>query len=448
MYVSKKYLSRRAVLRGAGVALGLPFLNAMVPAATALAQTAAAPRPRLGYFYLPHGAIMGNTTLGPDVNGWTPAATGADFDFKDILKPLEPLRSRLTVVSQLHNRPGESSSVHAIMPGTWLSCVAPAKSQQPRGGVTVDQLAARHIGQDTPLPSIEIATEIEGGGGQCDGTYGCSFGKTISFANPTTPLPMEADPRKVFEKLFGRGKTDEERGAISRDLASLLDMVTEDAATLKLQLGAEDRVVMDDYLENVREIERRMQMMEQKQASSEMALPEIPVAIPDFGSQLNLMFDLIALAYQANLTRVSTYMLAAEVSSRTFPELDIPEAFHPLSHRTGDPQAAAKLMRLQAYFTQAYANFAQKLADMPDGENSILDNSILVYGSNMSSSNRHDNYPLPMTVLGGGAGTLKGNQHLRLADHTPLANLHLTVLQRAGVPETSFGDSTGTIEEL
>ncbi len=447
MYVSKKHLSRRAVLRGAGVALGLPFLNAMVPAGTALAQTAAAPRPRLGFFYLPHGAIMGNTTLGPDVNGWTPDREGADFDFKDILKPLEPLKSRLTVVSQMHNRPAESSAVHSITPGTWLSCVAPAKSQQPRGGITVDQLAAQHIGQDTPLPSLEVCTELNGGGGQCDGTYGCSFGKTISFANATTPLPMEEDPRKLFEKLFGRGKTEAERAAINRDFASMLDMVTQDAKRMKLDLGAEDRVVMDDYLENVREIERRMQMMEQ-QDSADMALPEIPVAIPDFDAQLTLMFDLIALAYQADLTRVATFMLAAEVSSRTFPELGIPEAFHPLSHRTGDREAAEKLIRLQAYFTQAYANFAQKLAETPDGENSVLDNAMLVYGSNMSSSNKHDNYPLPTTVLGGGAGTLKGNQHIRTADHTPLANLHLTLLQRAGVPETAFGDSTGTIEEI
>jgi hypothetical protein len=446
MYIRKKHLSRRTVLKGAGVALSLPLLDAMVPAATALADTAAAPRMRMGFVYLPHGAITGNTSLGPEMNGWTPDKDGADYDLKAILQPLEPVRKYVSVVSGLHNRPAESSAVHAITPGTWLNCVAPAKSQQPHGGITIDQLAARHIGQDTPLPSIELATETEGGGGQCDGTYGCSFGKTISFANATTPLPMETDTRKVFEKLFGRGKTEAERNAISRDMGSLLDMVSEDAARLKGEVGAEDRVVLDDYMDNVREIERRMQKM-QGQTSDHLDLPEIPVVM-DFNEQLNLMFDMIALAYQADVTRIATFMLAAEVSSRTFPELGIPEAFHPLSHRTGEMSAAKKLIKLQAYFTDAYAKFLTKLSQTPDGESTLLDQAMLVYGGNMGSSNRHDHFPLPITVAGGGCGTLKGNVHARCEDHTPLANMHLTLLQRAGIEVTEFGDSSGIIEEI
>jgi len=446
MYIRKKHLSRRTVLQGAGVALSLPLLDAMVPAATALADTAAAPKMRMGFVYLPHGAIMNNTRFGPEMNGWTPDKDGANYDLKAILQPLGPMQKYVSVVSGLHNKPAESSAVHAITPGTWLSCVAPAKSQQPHGGITVDQLAARHIGQDTPLPSIELATEVEGGGGQCDGTYGCSFGKTISFANATTPLPMETDPRKVFEKLFGRGKTAEERQAISRDMGSLLDMVSEDAASLKAEVGAEDRVVLDDYMDNVREIERRMQKM-QSQTTGDLDLPEIPVVM-DFDEQLNLMFDMIALAYQSDVTRIATFMLAAEVSSRTFPELGIPEAFHPLSHRTGEEEAARKLIKLQAYFTDAYGKFLKKLSETPDGEGSLLDHSILLYGSNMSSSNRHDNFPLPITVAGGGCGKLKGNIHARCEDHTPLANVHLTLLQRAGVPVETFGDSNGVIDEI
>lgn len=446
MYIKKRHLSRRTVLKGTGVALSLPLLDAMVPAATSLAKTAAAPKVRMGFVYLPHGAIMNNTRFGPEMNGWTPDKDGADYDMKAILKPLEPMRKYVSVVSGLHNRPAESSAVHAITPGTWLSCVAPAKSQQPHGGITIDQLAAKYIGQDTPLPTIELATEVEGGGGQCDGTYGCSFGKTISFANPTTPLPMETDARKAFAKLFGRGKTAAERAAINHDMGSLLDMVSEDAARLKGEVGASDRVVLDDYMDNVREIERRMQKM-QDQSTGNLDLPEVPVVM-DFNEKLNLMFDMIALAYQSDVTRIATYMVAAEVSSRTFPELGIPEAFHPLSHRTNEKVAAQKLTKLQAYFTAAYSKFLKKLADTPDGESNLLDQALLLYGGNMSSSNRHDNFPLPITVAGGGCGKLKGNIHARMPDHTPLANVHLTLLQRAGAPVTKFGDSSGTIEEI
>jgi hypothetical protein len=226
MFVTKKHLSRRTLLRAGGAAIGLPLLSAMVPAATALGETAAAPKPRLGFFYLPHGAIMANTRYGAEMNRWTPDTVGRDFDLKPILEPFAPHKKYMTVVSGLGNRTAESSSVHAIFPGTWLTCVAPPRSQTPNGGVSIDQIAARHIGQETPLPSLELATEERGGSGGCDGTYGCSYSRTISFRTPSTPLPMEADPGKVFEKIFGRGTTDAERTAIAADFSSVLDLVT------------------------------------------------------------------------------------------------------------------------------------------------------------------------------------------------------------------------------
>ena len=253
MFITKKHLSRRTFLRGAGVAVGLPLLDAMIPAWTALAQTAASPKPRMGFIYLPHGAIM---------EQWTPAAEGHDFELSPILKPLEPFQKQLTIVSGLENKPAIAPPVHALNPGTWLSCVTPREGQEPHGGVTVDQIAAAHIGQDTPLPSLEVATEGRGGGGACDRNYGCSYGGTISFRTPTTPLPMEADPRKLFERLFGQGDTPQERKAISKQYSSILDLVSQEAADLQRSLDAPDRARLGDYLESVREIERRVQKME------------------------------------------------------------------------------------------------------------------------------------------------------------------------------------------
>jgi BMFP domain-containing protein YqiC len=299
MFITKKHLSRRTFLRGAGVAVGLPLLDAMVPAWTVLARTAAAPRPRMGFMYLPHGAIMEH---------WTPAAVGTNFELSPILQPFTPFKNRLTIVSGLENKPAIAPPVHALNPGTWLSCVTPEPSQEPHGGVTIDQLAAQHIGQETPLPSLEVATEGRGGNGACDRTYGCSYGATISFRSPTTPLPMESDPRKLFERLFGQGDTVQERKAITKQFASILDLVTQEAHDLQRTLDAPDRAKLADYLESVREIERRVQKMEAQDLSS-LDLPEVPVGT-NFDQRLNLMFDMIALAYQANLTRVFTYMMA------------------------------------------------------------------------------------------------------------------------------------------
>jgi len=437
MFIFKKHLSRRTFLRGAGVAVGLPFLDAMVPAWTVLAQTAASPKPRMGFMYLPHGAIMEH---------WTPAAEGRSFELTPILKPFAPFQKQLTIVSGLENKPAIAPPVHALNPGTWLSCETPRVGQDPYGGVTADQIAALHIGQDTPLPSLEVATEGRGGGGACDRNYGCSYGATISFRTPTTPLPMESDPRKLFERLFGQGDTAQERKAISKQYSSILDLVTREAADLQKTLDAPDRARLGDYLESVREIERRVQKMEAQDLSS-LELPDVPVGA-NFDQRLNLMFDMIALAYQANLTRVFTYMMAGEGSNVTYNHIGVSDAFHPLSHHQNDKARKERLVRIQTYHSQAFAKFIAKLAAMPDGDGSVLDHSILLYGSNMSNSNAHDEFPLPTIVVGGGAGKLKGGQHLKYEDKTPLANLLLTLLDRAGVPVEKIGNSTQIFSEV
>jgi hypothetical protein len=437
MFITKKHLSRRTFLRGAGVAVGLPLLDAMVPAWTALAQTAATPTPRMGFLYLPHGAIMEH---------WTPATEGANFELPAILKPFAPFQKQLTVVSGLENKPAIAPPVHALNPGTWLSCTTPQMGQDPNGAVTVDQVAAAKIGQDTPLPSLELATEGRGGSGACDRTYGCSYGATISFRTPTTPLPMEADPRKVFERLFGQGDSSLERKAIAKQYSSILDLVSQEASDLRRTLDAPDRAKLGDYLESVREIERRVQKMEERDLTS-LDLPDVPVG-PNFDQRLNLMFDMAALAFQANMTRVFSFMMAGEGSNVTYNHIGVSDAFHPLSHHQNDKARKERLVRIQTYHSMVFAKFLEKLSKMPDGDGSMLDHSIFLYGSNMSNSNAHDEFPLPTLVVGGGCGKLKGNQHLKYPDRTPLANLLLTLLDRAGIATDKFGNSTSVFSEV
>ena len=439
MYITKKHLPRRTFLRGAGYAIALPLLDAMIPAATALAKTAASPaKPYMGFFYLPHGQIMGS---------WTPKTEGANYELSEILEPFAPFKKQLTVISGLGNKPAVSSAVHAITPGTWLSCVPPKRSTSPHGGVTVDQIAAQHIGQDTPLPSLEVATEEKGGSSACDGTYGCSFGNTIAFRTPTSPLPMEYNPRKLFVRLFGEGDNAAERAQIKQDNKSILDMAMSEASTLKSQLGAGDRQKVDSYLDTVRELERRVKTA-QNHDMSNVKLPELPSGIPSFDDHLKLNFDMIAIAYQTNLTRIATFMMAAEVSSHVYADLGIQEAFHPLSHHGNNPEKMAKLVKIQRYHTGVFAKFLERLSKTPDGDGSLLDHSIFLYGGNMSNSNLHNHFPLPTAVIGGGCGKLKGGQHVRYKDHTPLANLMVTLLDRAGVPTEGVGNSNGVMTEI
>ena len=440
MFITKKHLSRRAVLRGMGASVSLPLLNAMIPAATALANTAAAPRTRLGFFYFPHGAIM---------EKWTPAAVGAGFEVSPILEPLAPFRDRLTVVSNIGNKPGESRAVHALVPATWLSCVHPQESLAPNMAPTIDQIAAQHIGQDTPYPSLESATaQGHGVGSACERGYGCSYSGTLSFRTATTPLPIESNPRQMFLRLFGQGDTPDERRFLNRETTSLLDMISSETNSLSRTLGPQDRATLNDYLDSVREVERRLRNSEHSNVAK-LNLPEVPGATSEnFDEHLNLMFDLIALAYQGDLTRIQSFMIAPEVSEQTYNHIGVPDAFHALSHHANDEAKKARLVKIQRYHTQVFAKFLGKLANMPDGDGSMLDHSILLYGSNMSNSNAHNQYPLPTAILGRGNGKLKGGQHVNFAERTPLANVHLTILQRAGVPIEKVGDSTGAIAEI
>jgi uncharacterized protein DUF1552 len=439
MFITKKYLNRRTVLRGAGAMIALPLLDAMIPAGTALANTAAKPAVKLGFVYFPHGAIM---------EKWTPEKEGADFDLTPILEPLKPFQKQLTIISGLGNRPGESQAVHAIVPATWLSCTHPKQGQDPNMAVTADQIAARYIGQDTPLPSLEIATEAPGGGGACDRDYGCNYSGTIAYRTATTPLPMEYNPRKLFQRLFGRGDSPEERKELVEEQASILDMVQEDASALQRTLGVRDRAMLNDYLDTVRELERRVQKT-QAQDLSHLKLPNVPVGNPEsFDQTMNLMYDMAALAYQANLTRIMNMMVAAEVSGRTYNNIGVPDAFHAVSHHANDPVKKDKLVKIQNYHTKVLAKFLDKLSKTPDGDGSLLDHSIILYGSNMSNSDRHNQFPLPTAFIGGGCGKVKGGQHLRYPDHTPLANALLTMLDRAGVPIDKVGDSTQKFAEV
>jgi hypothetical protein len=440
MFLTKKHLSRRTVLKGAGAAVSLPLLDAMIPAGTALADTAAAPKPRLGFFYFPHGAIM---------EKWTPATVGTDFELSPILAPLAPFRSHLTIISNVGNKPAESRAVHALVPATWLACVHPIEGPTPDMAATVDQIAARQIGQDTPYPSLEVATaQGHGVGSACERGYGCSYSGTLSFRDARTPLPIESNARQLFLRLFGQGDTPEERVYLARQTASLLDMISGEVHSLDRSLGPQDRATLSDYLDNVREIERRVH----NSAHSDVAklhLPEVPgVASDNFDEHLNLMLDLIALAYQGNLTRVQSFMFAAEVSEQTYPWIGVPDAFHPLSHHANVEEKKARLAKIQRYHTAAFARFLAKLAKMPDGDGTMLDHSLLLYGSNMSNSNLHNQYPLPTALVGRACGRVKGSLHINFPKRTPLANVLLTMLERAGVNIERVGDSTGPISEV
>jgi len=445
MFITKKHIPRRAVLKAAGVSFALPFLDAMVPAGTALAQTAAVPKLRTGFFYIPHGAIMGNTSHGPSLDKWTPSGSGATFKLSPILGSLEPYKKYVTSFGNLQNA-ATAGSVHSFTPATWLSATRP-DTGAPRAhmATTLDQVIAKIIGQETPLPSLEVAAETTvqsaaGGGG---------YYSTLSFRDAESPLPMEPNPRKVFLQLFGEGDTPQERATINTRTNSLLDLILEGTKSLKGNLGNGDRAVLDGYLESVREVERRTQRAAAKDLSA-FTIPEAPVGeLDSFAEQVTLMFDLVALAYQADLTRVASYIMAAEGTNRTYNHIGIPDSFHPVSHHANDLTRIEKLAKIQTWHLEQFASFVKKMAETPDGQGSLLDHSIFMYGSNMSNSDRHDNYPEPNIVVGGGNGKMRlGGQHLVLPERTPIANLHLTLLQKVGVERDTFGDSTGTIADV
>ena len=442
MFNTKKHIDRRTVLRAAGMSLGLPFLDAMVPASTALAQTAAVPKMRAAFFYIPHGAIMYNTSHGPAMDRWTPSGSGADFKLSPILASLEPYKKYVTSFGNLENA-ATAGSVHTFTPATWLSATRPdTGGPKAHMATTLDQVIAKSISQDTPLPSLEVSSEtivqVAAGGG---GSY-----TTLSFRDAESPLPMESNPRKVFLQLFGEGDTPQERASIGHQTNSLLDLILDRTKKLQGELGGGDRAVLDGYLDSVREIERRTQMASAKNLSS-IKIPDAPVGELDkFEDQVKLMFDLIAIAFQADLTRVASYIMVAEGTNRTYNHIEVPDSFHPVSHHANDLERINKLVKIQTWHVDKFAEFIKRMAETPDGQGSLLDHSIFMYGSNMSNSDLHNNYPEPNIVVGGGNGKMKlGGQHLVLPERTPIANLHLTLLQKVGLERDKFGDSTGTI---
>jgi hypothetical protein len=448
MIITKKHLPRRTFLRGMGVTLALPLLDSMVPAQTLLSKTAAGPHVRLAYCYIPHGGVMAN---------WTPAAEGSGFELSRTLMPLKDHRDQVVVVSNLAHKlagaqgPGDSGGDHGRSPSVFLNGVHPKRTEgeDVRAGTTVDQIAASHIGQDTPLPSLELATEdMTGLIGACDVGFSCTYTNTISWRTPTTPLPMEINPRVVFDRLFGDGSSAAERLQRIQRERSILDAVTSQVKGLERGLPANDRNRVAEYLDNIREIERRIQLAEAKNSQS-VKVPATPIGIPDdHVEHSKMMFDLMALAFQAEITRVSSFMMAREVSYRTFPQIGVPDPFHATSHHQDNPEKLEKLTKINTYHVSLIAYFMDKLKAIPDGDGTLLDHSLVMFGSSMSNSNLHNHSPLPVFVAGGACGRMKGGRHIKYPEDTPMANLLATTLVKAGLNEDHIGDSTGILSEV
>ena len=440
MMIAKKALPRRTFLRGVGATVALPLLDAMVPAMTALAQTPANPVRRLGFVYIP---------MGSDISRWTPPGEGGTLtELSDSLSPLMPVKDRITVVSNLELK-NAYPGTHATSNAAFLSAATAkwTESSDYHLGTTVDQIAARQIGQDTQLPSLELAMDLLDMVGQCDNGYACVYQNNLSWSSPTTPLPSEAHPRVVFERLFGEGGSAAERRAALGRRASLLDWVREDIARLQGQLGAGDRARVNQYLETVREVERRIQKAETQTLDSPLPDLDRPVGVPAaYADHARLMFDLQLLALQGDVTRVITFQLARESSNRTYPEIGVPDPHHATSHHGNDPQKVAKIGKINLFHVSLFASFLEQLAAVPDGDGTLLDHSLYLYGSGMGNPNVHDHVNLPIVVAGGGAGKARGGRHIKYAEPTPLANLHLTLLDSAGVRLDSFADSTGKID--
>ena len=437
MFISRTALSRRTVLRGMGATLALPLLDAMVPALTPTVGTAAAPVRRFGAVFVP---------MGERPSHWTPTTTGAGFEFSPILKPIESFRDQVIVVSNL-DRP--LAGTHAVSTGTWLTGSAPKRTEAEDfvAGTSLDQIIANQIGRDTVFPSIEIGTEdFTGYVGACDVGYSCAYMNSIAWKTPTTPLPMETNPRVVFERMFGRPGSTEERVTRMRQNRSILDSVTRDVAALERGLGARDRVRLDEYLEHVREIEARIQRAE-KQAATEITVPVAPIGIPDsWEEHANVMFDLMAVAFEADLTRVFTFMLNREASQLVFPNLGFNEPWHHVSHHGNEPEKLALLVKLNTWQIELFGKFLGRLRSTRDGDGTLLDHSTLLWGSGMSDSNTHSPLDVPYLMVGGGAGAFKGNRHLVAPKGTQLANVMLTVAQKHGCETDRFGVSTGAFE--
>jgi hypothetical protein len=437
MLISKLSLPRRTFLRGIGAAIALPFLEAMVPALTATAKTAANPERRLGFVYFPNGAVM---------DQWIPSQAGKGFEFTPILKSLARFKEQVVVIGNL-TRAGTTIGDHAVAAAGWLTGVyaKQTEAQDVRAGVTIDQIVARQIGQDAPFPSIELGTEdFTGYIGGCTPGFSCAYMDTISWATPTTPLPMEINPRVVFERMFGRPGTATQRRARMRRNRSVLDSIAGDAHALERDLGPKDRARLDEYLDYVREIERRIQRTE-AQGESEAANLDAPVGIPEaFEEHVALMYDLLAVAFQADITRVFTFMMSREASQRTYPQVDVNEPHHTISHHGNDPEKLRANTRINVYHAERFATFVEKLDGTADGDGTLLDHSLVFYGAGMGNGNAHATDPLPLVAVGGGVGT--GHRHILPAPRTPVGNLWIDVADKFGVQIDSLGESNGRLE--
>ncbi len=440
-FITKKYIPRRTFIRGVGASLALPLLDAMVPAATATSRTAANGVKRLGYVFMP---------MGCDQSRWTPKSENTLDELSPILDSLAPVKDHTTVFTNMELRPAYPGS-HATSNSSFLSA-AKAKVTESSDyylGTTADQVAAKQIGQETQLPSLELAMDLMETVGQCDNGYACVYQNNLSWSSPTTPLPAEAHPRIVFENLFGEGGTPEERREALRKRASLLDSIAEDMKRMKRDLGVRDRARLSEYLDAIREVERRIQKAELD--SKDNPLPDLdrPMGVPAmYADHARLMFDLQLLAYQGDITRISTFQIARETSNRSYPEIGVSDPHHPLSHHGDNPEKIERMSKINAFHVSLFAEYLEKLKNTPEGNGSLLDNVLILYGSGIGNPNVHDHTNLPCIVAGGGSGGMKGNRHIRYDKPTPLANLHLTLLDKVGVKLDSFGDSDGMISDL
>ena len=448
MIVTRKALPRRTVLRGLGASIALPLLDGMVPAFAAIRNTAARPTRRLSVLYTGNGAVM---------EDWTPATVGTDFAFSPILAPLAPFRDRVLVLSGLDNAPGvrlpgEPAGGHGRISGAFLTGVhvKPTEGADFEAGVSIDQIAAAHLGRHTQLASLELGLESTEFAGACDAGFSCAYITTISWRTPTTPLPMEHNPRAVFERLFGDGQSTDPAARLARAQTdrSILDSVADKAARLKTRLGARDSAKLTEYLDAVRDVERRIRMAE-AQSDRELPVVDPPSGVPaGFEEYVRMMYDLQVIAFQADLTRVVTCMVAPEISSRAYPQIGVADPHHALSHHQGKAENLAQLSRINTYHTQLFSYFLERLRSTPDGDGSLLDHVAILYGRGMADSNAHTPIGLPLVLAGGGAGQLAGGRHVRYPEGTPLTNLFVSLLGKVGVPVERIGDSTGALAEL
>ena len=441
MIITRKALPRRTFLRGMGASLALPLLDAMIPSMTALAKTPANPVRRLGFIYMP---------MGCDITRWTPPGDGTLGDLSPALQSLAPFVDQLTVITNLELK-NAYPGTHATSNAAFLSA-ATAKWTESTDyylGTTVDQVAAQQIGRETLLPSLELAMDLLQTVGQCDNGYACVYQNNLSWSSPTTPLPAEAHPRIVFERLFGEGGSTADRRAALRRRASLLDWVRDDISRLQNRIGPEDRTRVGQYLDTVREVERRIQKAEAEAENSHLPDLDRPVGVPaSYADHARLMFDLQALALQGDVTRVITFQLARETSTRTYNEIGVADPHHPLTHHGNNPEKIARMAKINAFHVSLFAYFLEKLQSTPEGDGTLLDHTVYLYGSGMGNPNVHDHVNLPVLVAGGAAGNLKGGRHIKYAEPTPLANLHLTLLEKVGVRMEKFADSQGKVDEL